>query len=77
MAKQQSEARGSTATRSGLVAPSTFGARIGAWIERAAGGLFLWPAVLVVLLLAVFPLLISAYLSLARLKFVRGGFEIR
>ncbi len=76
MSKQQSEARGSTGIRSGLDAPLTVGARISAWIERAAGSLFLWPAVLVVLFLAVFPLLVSAYLSLARLKFVRGGFEI-
>jgi multiple sugar transport system permease protein len=44
--------------------------------ERWAGNVFVMPAVLVVLLLSVFPLVISLYLSLARLKFVPGGFEI-
>ncbi len=45
-------------------------------LERAAAGVFLWPSILVVLLLAVFPLLLSLYLSLARVRFVRGGVEI-
>jgi multiple sugar transport system permease protein len=44
--------------------------------ERAAGNVFIWPAVLVVLFLAIFPLIISLYLSLSRLRFVPGGFEI-
>lgn len=46
------------------------------WLERHAGSIFLLPAVLVVLLLSIFPLIISAYLALSRLRFVRGGFEI-
>lgn len=44
--------------------------------ERWTGSVFIFPAVLVVLLLSVFPLVISLYLSLARLKFVPGGFQI-
>ncbi|MEW5956704.1 MAG: sugar ABC transporter permease [Chloroflexota bacterium] len=35
------------------------------------------PAVLVVLVLAVFPLIVSIGLSLGRLRFVKGGFEYR
>jgi multiple sugar transport system permease protein len=46
------------------------------WVERTAGNVFIWPAVLVVLFLSIFPLIISLYLSLSRFKFVRGGFEI-
>ncbi len=46
-------------------------------MERSAGSLFIWPAVAVVLLLAIFPLILSLYLSLARFRFVRGGFEFR
>lgn len=42
-----------------------------------AGNVFIWPAVLVVLFLSIFPLIISLYLSLSRFKFVKGGFEIR
>ena len=44
--------------------------------EHLAGSVFILPAVLVVLMLAIFPLIISLYLSLSRFKFVRGGFEI-
>ena len=50
---------------------------LGAWAERAAGNVFILPAVLVVLFLSIFPLIISLYLSLSRFRFVRGGFEIR
>jgi multiple sugar transport system permease protein len=46
------------------------------WVERTAGNVFIWPAVLVVLFLSIFPLIISLYLSLSRFKFVKGGFEI-
>src|SRR3990172_12594291 len=44
--------------------------------EHLAGSVCILPAVLVVLMLAIFPLIISLYLSLSRFKFVRGGFEI-
>jgi multiple sugar transport system permease protein len=46
------------------------------WFEHHAGNIFLLPSVLLVLLLAIFPLVLSVYLSLSRLRFVRGGFEI-
>jgi multiple sugar transport system permease protein len=45
--------------------------------ERIAQAVFLWPAVLVILSLSIFPLIISAYLSLSRFQIVKGGFEIR
>ncbi len=45
------------------------------WSERSAGNVFIWPAVLVVLFLAIFPLIVSLYMSLSRFKFVPGGFE--
>ncbi len=50
--------------------------RLQQWLDRSAGLVFLLPAVLVVLLLSIFPLIISVYLSLSRIRFVRGGFEI-
>ena len=34
------------------------------------------PAVLVVLFLSVFPLIVSLYISMARLKFAKGGFQL-
>lgn len=51
--------------------------RLATYAERTAGNVFILPAVLVVLFLSIFPLIISLYLSLSRLKFVKGGFEIR
>jgi multiple sugar transport system permease protein len=45
--------------------------------EQMAGNVFIWPAVLVVLFLSIFPLIISLYLSLSHFKFVKGGFEIK
>jgi multiple sugar transport system permease protein len=45
--------------------------------EQMAGNVFIWPAVLVVLFLSIFPLIMSLYLSLSRFKFVKGGFEIK
>jgi multiple sugar transport system permease protein len=47
------------------------------WLERVAGNVFLLPAVLVVLFLAIFPLLVSLYMSLTHFKFVPGGFDFR
>jgi ABC-type sugar transport system permease subunit len=38
---------------------------------------FIWPALLAILFVSVFPLLVSLYISLSRLKLVRGGFEFR
>lgn len=49
--------------------------RLGTWVERTTGSVFILPAVLVVLFLSIFPLLLSLYLSLTRLKLVKGGIE--
>jgi len=51
--------------------------RLSSQVERLAGSVFIMPAVLIVLLLSIFPLIISLYLSLSRLRFVKGGFEIK
>jgi multiple sugar transport system permease protein len=45
-------------------------------LDRAAGWTFIMPAVLVVLFLSIFPLIVSLYISLVRLQFVPGGFEL-
>ena len=38
---------------------------------------FIWPALLAILFVSIFPLLVSLYISMSRLKLVRGGFEFR
>jgi len=51
--------------------------RLNGYLERRAGNVFVLPAVFVVLLLSIFPLIISLYLSLSHFKFVKGGFQIK
>lgn len=45
-------------------------------IERATPSLFLFPAVLIVLLMSIFPLVLSIYLSLSRTRFEAGGIRL-
>jgi multiple sugar transport system permease protein len=54
-------------TRSRASLGSTF-------VVRAA---FIWPALLAILFVSIFPLIVSLYISLSHLKLVRGGFEFR
>lgn len=50
--------------------------RLSSRLDASAKYVLLLPAIFIVLLLAIFPLLISLYLSFSRFRFVRGGFEI-
>ncbi|HEY65382.1 MAG TPA: sugar ABC transporter permease [Caldilineae bacterium] len=50
--------------------------RLGARLERMASASFLMPSVLVILFLSIFPLIVSLYLSLTRLQFIKGGFKL-
>src|SRR6266498_219204 len=43
----------------------------------APKNVFLWPALLVVLALSIFPLIVSLYLSFSRLQFTAAGIDIR
>jgi multiple sugar transport system permease protein len=52
------------------------GNRLANWLERNAPTIFLLPAVLIVLFLSIFPLILSIYLSLTRIKTVKGATEI-
>jgi multiple sugar transport system permease protein len=45
-------------------------------LDASARYVLLLPAVLIVLVLAIFPLLVSLYLSFSSFKFVKGGFSI-
>lgn len=46
------------------------------WLENNAPSILIWPAVLIVLFLSIFPLFVSLYLSLSRVRLVRGGYEV-
>jgi multiple sugar transport system permease protein len=64
------------------LARASAAARVRPWdglsrrLDQHAPAVFIMPAVLVVLAMALFPLLVSLYLSLSRFKFVKGGFEL-
>jgi multiple sugar transport system permease protein len=50
---------------------------LGAWrSDAAARWLFIWPAVLLILALSIFPLVASLALALSRLSFPRGGVDL-
>ena len=46
------------------------------WLEGVSGSIFLWPAVLALLFLSIFPLIVSFYISLTRFSIAVGGFEL-
>ena len=46
------------------------------WSERNASSFFLWPAAGILLFFSLFPLIISLYLSFARIQFARGGLNV-
>jgi multiple sugar transport system permease protein len=46
------------------------------WADRVSPAAFIMPAVLVILALSIFPLIVSVYLSLARVKFEKGGVSV-
>jgi len=46
-------------------------------LDRQAPAVFIMPAVLIVLCFSIFPLIVSLFVSLSRLKFVRGGIEAK
>src|SRR2546428_13393144 len=51
-------------------------ARRVSWLARATSASFIMSAVLIILFLSIFPLVASLYVSLTRLQFVQGGFEL-
>ncbi len=64
------------APRESGLEPTTLSDRIQTRFERISTSAFILPAVLVILLLSIFPLIISLYISLVRLEFVKGGFKL-
>ena len=46
-------------------------------IDKLTPQLLIFPTVLIILFLAIYPLLLSAYLSMSRFKLVSGGFELK
>lgn len=80
MQAEQLQTQGPVSTEPELEAPPVVHVQMhtkASRAERLVQASFIWPALLVVLLLSIFPLIISLYLSLSHLSFVPGGFEVR
>ncbi len=45
-------------------------------IDHATGGFFLWPSILLILAMGIFPFVAAIYLSLTRFELVKGGFKL-
>lgn len=50
--------------------------RLGVWTDRHSGRIMVLPAVLILLVFAIFPLIISAYLSVSRFALAGGSFKL-
>jgi multiple sugar transport system permease protein len=68
--------RGPAPPGPGLGFRPRFRARLGIDSDRFARATFIGPAILIILVLSIFPLISSLYLSLSRLQFVKGGINI-
>ncbi|MEM7022162.1 MAG: sugar ABC transporter permease [Pseudomonadota bacterium] len=55
----------------------TRGGRLSEWLDRHARTLFILPAVLMILVFSIFPLIASAILALSRVRLKAGGYDIR
>jgi multiple sugar transport system permease protein len=64
------------ATVADTILPTESSGGLGEWLDRQTGRIMLLPAVLILLAFAIFPLIISAYLSLSRFKIAPGGFQL-
>ena len=69
--------------RPGLTAPadvaaaSSRGARLSEWLDLQSRRLFVAPAVIVILVFSIFPLIASAILALSQVRLRAGGYTIR
>jgi multiple sugar transport system permease protein len=74
------DAAGVTRRRAGPVAveePARSRSQASLGASFAVRAAFIWPALLAILFVSIYPLLVSLYISLSRLRLVRGGFEFR
>ena len=52
---------------------TTFGERL----DKQAPLVFILPSVIIILFFSIFPLIVSLFIALSRLKFVKGGVELK
>ena len=60
-----------------LAAPSARRAKLGEWLDQQSRRLFVAPAVIMILVFSIFPLIASAILALSNVRLKAGGYNIR
>ncbi len=53
------------------------GERLNEWLDRNARHIFLWPAVVLILVFSIFPLVASLVIAFSRIRLSGGGFQVR
>ncbi len=60
-----------------IPASRTRGAGISEWFDRTSRHWFIWPAVIMILVFSLFPLIASLILAMSRIRLRAGGFNVR
>ena len=47
------------------------------WLDRNAQHIFIWPAVVMILIFSIFPLVASAIMALSRIRLRGGSYQVR
>lgn len=47
------------------------------WLDRHSGRVFIGPAIVMILIFAIFPTIVSIVIALSRIRFAAGGFDVR
>src|SRR3954463_1439276 len=66
----------SSALSVGTKAEPMHGSAFAGWLDQQTGRIMLLPAVLILLAFAIFPLILSAYLTTIRFALAPGGFKV-
>src|SRR3954463_12031924 len=67
----------SSALSVGTKAEPMHGSAFAGWLDQQTGRIMLLPAVLILLAFAIFPLILSAYLTTIRFALAPGGFKLK
>ena len=66
-----------TTTAGGIHASRARPSAFTEWADRNSRHIFIWPAVIMILIFSIFPLIASAILALSRVRLGAGGYQLR
>ncbi|MEM6695752.1 MAG: sugar ABC transporter permease [Pseudomonadota bacterium] len=65
------------ASASGTASGETPRTRIADWLDRNASEIFIWPAVAMILVFSIFPLVASLIMAMSRIRLRAGSYQVR